>query len=93
MQNISLLHKFSTKNYFSDPFPFFEIENALEENFYNHLKKDYDLFEHYFKKTKSFHKNNIRLQICSQEFLNLDILFTSHLDNFSVNLILFGVSP
>jgi hypothetical protein len=84
MQNISLLHKFSTKNYFSDPFPFFEIENALEENFYNHLKKDYELFEHYFKKTKSFHKNNIRLQICSQEFLNLDIFKKSSWYDFII---------
>jgi hypothetical protein len=84
MRNISLLNKFSTKNYLSDPFPFFEIENALEENFYNYLKNDYALFEHYFQKTKNFHKNNIRLQICSQEFLNLDIFKKSSWHDFII---------
>ena len=50
MDKISILNNFDKKKYFSHPFPFFFIENAYDEKTYEYLKKDYILFQEFFKK-------------------------------------------
>ena len=68
--NINILQKFSKKNYFTYPFPNFEINNCLPEKIYDILYKEYSQFLEYFKSHKDFEANNVRLQISSEEFLN-----------------------
>ena len=77
MNKISILRNFNEKNYFSYPFPFFYIDKAYDEKTYEQLKKDYILFQKYFQKNKDYKKNNIRLQISTEEFYKSDIFCKS----------------
>jgi len=73
MMNTNILQKFSKKLYFQKPFPHFEIENCLPNKIYDALEKEYKLFEEYFSKYDDFNNNNVRLQICSDEFFKIDL--------------------
>lgn len=71
---MNILKNFKKKNYYSKPFPFFIIDNALSEKDYNFLKSDYKLISNHLRLNKDYNKNNIRLQISSEDFLNNDYL-------------------
>ena len=70
INRLNILQNFTNKSYFSYPFPFFEIENALPEDIYNSLKKDYHLFEKYFLSNENVSQNNKRIQINTETILN-----------------------
>ena len=67
---ISILKNFKKDFYHSEPYPHFEINNCLSEDLYNKLSREYDLFVNFFANNKNFKKNNVRLQISSDEFFN-----------------------
>ena len=70
INRLNILQNFTNKSYFSYPFPFFEIENALPEDIYNSLKKDYHLFEKFFLSNENFKQNNKRMQINTETIIN-----------------------
>ena len=77
MSELNILQNYSSKLYNSYPFPFFEIENALPEDIYNQLKKDYQIFESYLENETNSKKNNTRLQVSTETFLSKKNVFKS----------------
>jgi hypothetical protein len=71
---MNILKNFKKKNYNSNPFPFFTINNAFTEKEYSILLSDYKLIINLLKLNKNYSENNIRLQISSEDFLNNDLL-------------------
>ena len=71
----SILSKFKPSCYKNYPFPHFIIKNALDENDYEILEKEYLLIEKYFKNQNNFSKNNIRMQFNNDDLkeMNLEI--------------------
>mgnify|MGYP001189573716 CR=1 FL=1 len=69
LNKLNILQNFSKENYSSYPFPYIEINNALPEDIYEKLKKDYKIFESHFKKNKNFYENNKRIQINTEQIL------------------------
>ena len=71
----NILKKFEKKLYFSYPFPHFIIPNALENEEYSLLEKEFYIIENYFKRSVKFKNNNIRLQFNQLDLdkINLDI--------------------
>jgi len=66
---LNILQNFKKENYFNYPFPFLEIDNALPQEIYTHLKNDYSIFDKYFSSHKEFNGNNKRIQISTEEIL------------------------
>ncbi len=77
--NLDILQNFKKKNYTSFPFPHLEINNALPENIYSSLKKEYLIFDDYFSSQKNLNENNVRIQISSEEVYNLKEKFKKSL--------------
>ena len=71
---MNILKNFKKKNYNSNPFPFFTINNAFTEKEYSILLSDYKLIISLLKLNKNYSENNIRLQISSEDFLNNNLL-------------------
>ena len=69
MNKLSILQSFKKENYFSKPIPYIEIDNVLDSQIYNELKKDYKLFTDQFEKEKKYNENNIRMQKSADEIL------------------------
>lgn len=71
----SILSRFKLSDYKKKPFPHFIIKNAIDENDYNILEKEYLLIEEYFKSQNNFSKNNIRMQFNNDDLkeINLEI--------------------
>jgi len=69
MSKLCILNNFKKKDYYNKPFPHFELPNAFNDEIYSRLEKDYILFVNFFKKKNDFKKNNIRMQISSNELL------------------------
>ena len=74
MINLDILQNFSKKNYYSDPFPFFLIENCYPDKIYNILDKDYRFIIEYLKSNNNFNElDNKRFQINSETILNNEV--------------------
>ena len=73
MLQVNILQNYSQKFYQKEPYPNFQIENCLPDKIYNTLDKEYQIFENFFEKHKSFTQNNVRLQISASEFFKLKI--------------------
>jgi hypothetical protein len=71
---MNILKNFKKKNYSSNPYPFFTINNAFTEKEYRMLESDYKLIISLLKLNKNYSENNIRLQISSENFLNNNLL-------------------
>ena len=69
MNKLCILNNFKKDNYFNKPYPHFELPDAFDDEIYSKLEKDYILFINFFKKKEEFKKNNIRMQINSNELL------------------------
>ena len=69
----SILSKFKLSDYKKYPFPHFVIKNAIEEEYYNTLEKEYLVIEEYFKGQSNFSKNNIRMQFNNHDLENIDL--------------------
>lgn len=77
MNKISILNNFNKNKYYSYPFPFFYIDRAFDQKIYDFLKKDYILFHKFFQKNTKYKKNNIRLQMSTEEFYNSKLFLNS----------------
>jgi hypothetical protein len=69
MNKLCILNNFKRENYYNKPYPHFELHNAFDEETYSKLEKDYVYFINFFKRKEEFKKNNIRMQINSNELL------------------------
>ncbi len=71
----SILSKFKTSDYKKEPFPHFIIRDAINDNDYKILEKEYFLIEQYFKNQNDYSKNNIRMQFNNEDLkkMSLDI--------------------
>jgi len=69
MNKLCILNNFKRENYYNKPYPHFELNNAFNDEIYSELKKDYVNFINFFKRNEEFKKNNIRMQINSNELL------------------------
>ena len=81
-KKLSIINNFKKKDYNSYPFPHFIIDQPFDDKTYSHLEKDYNLFITYFKKDNNYKKNNIRLQISSNEFFSNDLFKKSIWSDF-----------
>ena len=75
-EDICLLKKFNINNYFDYPYPHIIIYNALDEDIYNHLAKNYPndkiIFESNLNNINKKMKENTRYQIKGFKCINND---------------------
>jgi hypothetical protein len=76
-KNLSIINNFKKKDYNSYPFPYFVIDKPYNDKIYSNLEKDYNLFISHFKKNEDYEKNNIRLQISSNDFFKSNLFKNS----------------
>ena len=72
---INILQNYDKIKYSNYPFPHFEIENALPQNIYNKLKKEYSIFQKFFEYHPNYKKNNARIQVSAEQIFSDKIYF------------------
>lgn len=79
MNKLDILQNFKSDLLKLEPFPYFEIKNAVPKKIYQELKKDFYIFENIFNSDNNIKKNNVRLQINSEAIFNNEEKFKSNI--------------